>query len=428
MRIKNTVICVVGALLLTPAIVRAQATINIDASDNLTYSGSGVANNLTISYSGGTYTFADAAEIINVTNAGTGSVTGTGTNTVTVTNVASMNVQGGAGQDTLRLDSSSAINIAIDTGVGTPNDRVILGNGTTANILGTISVDDGGGVGELEIDDSSEAGARTISIVTNQITGATPNPISVVTNNVQTVDISTGSGGDTFTSTSWDIGSWAGFITLNGGAGSDTFNITALDNPDQTIVGGAPTPPATPGDQINVNLGGVTNPTFSGSVTATGYQGDWSYPGGARTQHVRFSEIETYTPVIGTQIAMVSGDGQTALLGTQFAQPLVVRVTDVLGVGAPGVNVTFTPPGSGASASLTSPAATDANGETQVTATANGISGAYRVTATAVDVTGTAVFNLRNAAGAIPALGLVGLALLCALLGVAALLFLNRRM
>jgi len=419
---------VAALLVLAPAFVFGQATIGIDASDNLTYTGSGLNNNLTISYSGGTYTFSETAEIINVTNNGTGSVTGSGTNTVTVTNVASMTVLGSSGQDSLRLNSSSAINIAFDTGTGVPNDRVILGNGTTANILGTVSVDDGGGVGEIEIDDSAESGARTVSIVTNLISGATPNPVSVVTSDVQTVVVSTGSGDDTFTSTSWNVGSWAGFITLNGGAGSDLFNITALDNPDQTIVGGTPTPPTSPGDQINVNLGGVTNPTLSGSLTATGYQGDWSYPGVTRTQHVRFSEIETYTPVIASQIVVVSGDGQSTRVGTAFAQPLVVRVTDPLGVGVSGVTVTFTPPGSGASASLTTPAVTDANGETQVTATANGTAGAYTVTVTAAGVAGSVTFNLANSAEGIPALAPVGLALLALLVALASLALLHRRM
>src|SRR5204863_8539233 len=66
-----------------------------------------------------------------------------------------------------------------------------------------------------------------------------------------------------------------------------------------------------------------------------------------------------------------------------------------------GVTVTFTanPAGNGASASLTSPGATDASGVTSVTATANNIIGSYTVTAAATGYNGPATFSLTNTAG-----------------------------
>jgi len=413
---------IVASLALVPAIAHGQATINIDGANALTYQGSSAANNLTISYSGGTYTFNDTAEIINVANGGTGTVNGSGTNTVTVTNVASMSVRGGDGSDRLTLQSSSAIAISFDTQTGVPDD-VVLGNGTTANILGTVTVDDAGGVGYLTIDDSAEATARTVTISANSVTGATPNAVGVVSLNVTQVYVTTGSNDDSFTTTGWAVQSYPMVIGLNGGGGSDVFNVTALTNPNHTIVGGTPVPPTSPGDQLNVDLSGVTSPVLTGSSTATGYQGTWTYTDG----QVAFSEIETYTPLVASQILAVSGDGQSTRLNTTFALPLVVRVTDPLGVPVPGVSVSYVAPGSGASASLTSPAVTDAAGETQVTATANNTPGIYQVTATAAGVAGSAIFDLANSAEGIPALGFTGLALLGALLGLGALLFLHRR-
>ena len=59
--------------------------------------------------------------------------------------------------------------------------------------------------------------------------------------------------------------------------------------------------------------------------------------------------------------------------------------------------ITFTPPSSGASATLAgSPATIGANGTASVTATANGIDGSYAVTATASGITTPASFSLTN--------------------------------
>jgi len=49
-------------------------------------------------------------------------------------------------------------------------------------------------------------------------------------------------------------------------------------------------------------------------------------------------------PRCATNIAVVSGSGQTTEVGTSFANPLVVVVTDSNGNGVPNVTVTFTAP------------------------------------------------------------------------------------
>jgi hypothetical protein len=98
-------------------------------------------------------------------------------------------------------------------------------------------------------------------------------------------------------------------------------------------------------------------------------------------------------------MTIFSGSGQRAIVNAAFASPLAVIVKDVLNNPVSGVTVSFSAPGTGASAALSSPTAvTDASGLASVTATANTVSGAYSVTASATGVT-LVNFSLTNAAG-----------------------------
>ncbi len=86
---------------------------------------------------------------------------------------------------------------------------------------------------------------------------------------------------------------------------------------------------------------------------------------------------------------------QGTLVGTAFAQPLQVKLTDSFGFASLGVTVTFTAPTSGASAVLSAATVvTDSTGSASVMATANGIPGAYTVTARAGGLSAT--FSLTN--------------------------------
>lgn len=109
-----------------------------------------------------------------------------------------------------------------------------------------------------------------------------------------------------------------------------------------------------------------------------------------------------------TSITAASGDGQSTPVGTAFAAPLVAKVTDGSGAAVTGVQVTFTAPASGASASFPGgvPAvsvATDASGlATSPVLTANGTAGGYAVTATTDGVATPASFALTNGSAASP--------------------------
>jgi streptogramin lyase len=100
-------------------------------------------------------------------------------------------------------------------------------------------------------------------------------------------------------------------------------------------------------------------------------------------------------------IASSGGDAQSTTVGTAFATPLTVMVTDSFGQPMHDVPVTFASPTSGAStASANAAAATDASGTASLAATANTLSGSYTVTASVDGVATTVSFDLTNTAGA----------------------------
>ncbi len=99
-------------------------------------------------------------------------------------------------------------------------------------------------------------------------------------------------------------------------------------------------------------------------------------------------------------IAVTSGSGQSTGVFTAFPAPLIATVT-AINPAEPvaGGLITFTPPQSGASATLGgSPATISTDGTVSVTATANGIVGGYTVSAGARGITNTASFSLINQA------------------------------
>jgi hypothetical protein len=100
----------------------------------------------------------------------------------------------------------------------------------------------------------------------------------------------------------------------------------------------------------------------------------------------------------GFTITVTGGNGQSTLVNTAVAQPLQVTVASAFNEPVAGGVVTFTVPGSGASASLSSGTATiGAGGVTSVTANADGQAGTYSITASASGVATAISFTLTNA-------------------------------
>ncbi|HNG33922.1 MAG TPA: choice-of-anchor Q domain-containing protein, partial [Blastocatellia bacterium] len=99
----------------------------------------------------------------------------------------------------------------------------------------------------------------------------------------------------------------------------------------------------------------------------------------------------------GFSLAATSGTPQSAVISTAFGLPLKVTVTaNDAGEPVNGGKVTFTPPGSGASAAVVGSPVTIASGmATTGTVTANAITGSYNVAASATGATGVN-FALTN--------------------------------
>jgi MYXO-CTERM domain-containing protein/uncharacterized repeat protein (TIGR01451 family) len=100
-------------------------------------------------------------------------------------------------------------------------------------------------------------------------------------------------------------------------------------------------------------------------------------------------------------LTVVSGDNSTLTVDMAANAPVVLKVTDAMGAALAGVPVTFSVPGSGASATTSpaNPVLTDANGQVSITPSANTRSGAYTITS-AVSGGLSATIHLTNAAGA----------------------------
>jgi hypothetical protein len=156
------------------------------------------------------------------------------------------------------------------------------------------------------------------------------------------------------------------------------------------------TAPASGASFVLSTLGAVTGSDGIATVkgTANGIAGSYTVTATVpqAAAGVEFHLTNLALPVI----AVVSGDGQSAVLGSAFA-PLVVRVADTGGAPQSGVTVSFVAPSSGANAALSAATAvTGVDGTARVVAIANGVSGGYVVYATANGTTGTATFRLTN--------------------------------
>lgn len=224
--------------------------------------------------------------------------------------------------------------------------------------------------------------------------------------------------------------------SLSGGT-SATFNLTNVGGPASiTAVSGTPQTPTvntalTPivavvkdaagtvlsGRSVTFSAqagAGGASATVSGGAVTTDASGQASTTptantvAGAYTITARTGALSTtfsITNVAGApkNIAIVSGNSQSATVGTDFAAGLVTRVTDNWNNLVSGATVTYSPVAgaSGASASVVgTPASTGTNGQTSATVHANTTSGAFTVSASAPGVTTPATFSLTNLAAA----------------------------
>ena len=99
-------------------------------------------------------------------------------------------------------------------------------------------------------------------------------------------------------------------------------------------------------------------------------------------------------------LSVTGGSGQTAQVEHEFASSLAVTVTGTGTDPVAGGKVTFSAPTSGASATFTgNPATIASDGSASVTATANGTTGSYAVSASAAGAQASVAFSLQNLRG-----------------------------
>jgi len=179
------------------------------------------------------------------------------------------------------------------------------------------------------------------------------------------------------------------------------LQVKVTDNCGGNPISGVVVTYAAPASGASATLGSMTATTNSSglaSVTASpnGTLGNYNLtatvPGGS---FVTFSLTNTVGPA--SKVTLVSGSGQTAAPGASFASPLIAKVTDAYDNAVSGAQVTYSAPGSGASATFTgNPATSNSGGQASVTATANGTNGTYTVTASVSGGSTSASFSLTN--------------------------------
>lgn len=143
--------------------------------------------------------------------------------------------------------------------------------------------------------------------------------------------------------------------------------------------------------------GNVQAPVFTANNTA----GAYNVAVTANSLSANIGLTNTPGPALMT---IVQGDGQSAVIGADFATPLKVKIADSFGNPYSGIAVTFTPPSGGATPGATFTGTvtvnTDATGvATAPKLTANNQVGAYTVSAVSISPALSKNFNLSNTFG-----------------------------
>ena len=245
-------------------------------------------------------------------------------------------------------------------------------------------------------------GIATATLTANTITGAynvtaTAGALTVtfaMTNtagNPATIAVSSGSGQSTLAGSTYGLPLKA-VVT-------DSFN---------NLISGVTVTFTAPGQSVPsvVFAGGNTAVTDASGVATSGIMtANTKANGNPFTVSASVTGVSTpanflLTNLTGPPAALtsISGSNQQAEAGKAFNNPLQTLVTDAFGNALRGYTVTFTGPGSGASATVNPNTAVTDNGgvATSGVVTANATTGTYNVTASISGVAATGAFALTN--------------------------------
>lgn len=364
----------------------------------------GNSNNVSVFLNTGSGSFGSAVTL-NVqsgqTFAAAGDLNGDGNTDLVVANTGSANlvVILGNGNGTFQSPATFStggtspycVQIADLNGDGNPDLAVGYLNGRTIDVLL------GKGDGTFGSTTTYAAGSLPSSLVVGDFNGDGRADLAVANQESNTLAMLLGSGP-------------ANFLAITGGNNQSEPISTAFATSLQVLVtdsSGNPVPGlsvtfATPSSGAGLVLSSgtaITNNSGLASVTATSntvagtYTLTASVPGVPNL--VTFALTNTAGPP--ASIVAAAGTPQTAAVNTPFASALQVLVTDAGGNPVPGVSVSFAVPTPGATAILSSIAATtNSVGAASVTAMANAIAGSYDVEAAVVGISTPVVFALTN--------------------------------
>ena len=228
---------------------------------------------------------------------------------LTYSGIAGLTLNGQSSGNTYNIDSTSTP-VTINGGAG--DDTFNIGGGNLDALAGAVTVVGGGGTNQVNVNDQSVAFGDTYTVTSSTVTrpffgGLTYSGIAGLTLNGQ-------SSGNTY-----NIDSTSTPVTINGGAGDDTFNIGG-GNLDAlagavTVVGGGGT------NQVNVNDQSVAfgdTYTVTSSTVTRPFFGGLTYSGIAGLALNGQSSGNIYnitSSVAGTQVTINAGAGNDTING-----------------------------------------------------------------------------------------------------------------
>ncbi len=354
---------------------------------------------------GGTLTLADmviSASTCTITSGGLVSAFGTlSVSRLRFTGNTCHNISAIAMQD----GTATVVDTTIDGNGGSEAIRVVGITANTSMTLTNVTITGNSSVNENSAIRSQPGVGRTVSITLNNST-ISGNSTASATGNGAFWHEASGGTSVTLLRNSIIAGNTVNGVANDLEATVDPSSANNLIGAGGNLVNG-----------VNGNLVGVNNPllaplaNYGGTLpTRALLPGSPAINAGSNTGAPATDQRGIARPQQGTvdigafesrgfTLALSGGNNQSAGPGLVFANPLTATVT-AIAAGEPvqGGQVTFTPPGAGASASLApNPAPIGAGGVASTTATANTTVGTYSVAAAANGATPSLSYALTNA-------------------------------
>lgn len=315
--------------------------------------------------------------------------------------------------------SDGTVSVLPGNGDGTFQNQTAYATGGTPSFVATADAD-GDGILDLIVTNSKEGtiavlygkGDGTFGVAVPYQVGTFPTAVAAGEFNKDgRTDLAVANGGDAHVSILLGAGSPASFSSISGTPQSATVLATfatalqvkvvdANNNPvpGTTVSFSVPTSGAS---AVLSNTAAITGASGVASVTAIANKIAGAYRVTASIANVALPAVFALNNTIGPagSITASAGTPQSAVVTTQFTTPLAVLVTDAGGNPVPNATVSFGAPTSGATAVLSNATAITNNaGMASITATANGATGTYNVSASVAGVVSPVLFALTNTA------------------------------